>query len=315
MSVSITVIVPTRNPDSGRLERTLAGIEAQDLPRPLWELVVVDNDSDRPWDVPTGAPCVRVQEPRRGLTHARIRGIRAANGELIVFVDDDNVLVPGYLSSVAKRFTDLPRLGAASGPVEPEWEASPPAWINEFRSLLALRNLGPSVRICTGGAGVRWPDFAPVGAGLSVRREAALSYAAAVDRNPLRQALDRAGENLGSGGDNDLVFSILHSGCDVGYFPELGVTHLIPRTRLDPAYLGRLNEGIMRTWVLVLHLHGQCPWPAIPPWTVPIRSARAWLRTRAWRSPENWIRWRGRRGQFRGQALLRTIASDKHVHP
>jgi len=303
----ISVVLPTRNPHAGRLQQTLAGLQAQSLAREEWELVVVDNGSTPPLTAARqpllaelGARIVVEAEP--GLTPARLAGIRAAHGEVLVFVDDDNVLASGHLEATARHFDSSPTLGTAGGPVIAEWEIPPPAWAREFQGLLALRDLGATPRLARGGPGAAWPDFAPVGAGLCVRRTHALAYADAVDRDPRRRALDRAGGSLASGGDNDLVFTALHAAGDVGYFPELQVTHLIPAGRLDRDYLARLNRGIMRTWVRVLALHGQCPWPAIPRWTVPLRAARARLRRRAWQSPAARIRWAGDLGQFEGQA-------------
>jgi glycosyltransferase involved in cell wall biosynthesis len=248
-----------------------------------------------------GAGTTIIPEPRPGLTPARIAGIRAARGEVLVLVDDDNVLVPTYLADAVHRFETQPTLGAAGGPVVPEWEKSPPEWSREFWGLLALRERGAAPEIAQGRPAAPWPDFAPVGAGLCVRRKHALAYAEAVERDPRRHTLDRRNGALASGGDNDLVFTTLHAGADIGYFPELRLTHLIPASRLDPAYLARLNRGIMRTWVRVLALHGQCPWPAVPPATVPLRVARAWVRHRPWKGPAQQIRWSGVRGQFEGQ--------------
>jgi glycosyltransferase involved in cell wall biosynthesis len=305
----ISVLVCARNPRPEYLARTLGALRAQTLPFPFWELLVVDNASTPPLPPAAGLPghpgARVVREPRLGLTPARLRGIAEAQAPLLVFVDDDNVLAADYLACAVRLFAEQPHLGAAGGPVLPEWETVPPEWTRSFHGLLALRDLGPGIRVCKGGPGVGWPDFAPVGAGLVARRMAAQAYALALEHDTDRQALDRSGESLASGGDNDLVFSILHGGGDVGYFPELRLTHLIPEARLRTGYLTRLNAGIMRTWVLVLHLHGQCPWPAIPPWTVPLRCARAWLRTRAWSSPARRVRWSGNCGQFRGQALIR----------
>ena len=310
----ISVIVPTRNPHPGRLHRTLAGLASQTLPRSEWELVVVDNASS-PALSPAAEPLFStlharlLVEPAPGLTPARLAGFRAARGEILVLVDDDNVLHPTYLASVAQRFAASPALAAAGGPVVPEWETPPPAWSREFHGLLALRDLGPSPKIDYGGPAAPWPDFAPVGAGLAIRRPAALAYADAIATDPRRHTLDRTGTSLASGGDSDLVFTALHAGGEVAYFPELRLTHLIPAARLAPDYLARLNRGIMRTWVRVLALHGQCRWPAITPASVPFRVARAWFRQRAWRGPGARVRWAGARGQFEGLADLHAWSS------
>lgn len=303
----ISVVISTRNPHPARLRRTLLGLAGQTLPRPAWELVVVDNGST-PAISPTSEPLLAtlaariVSEPAPGLTPARLAGFQASQGEVFVLVDDDNVLAPHYLANVASRFAADPALAAAGGPVVPEWEVAPLPWTREFHSLLALRDLGPAIRIARGGARAPWPDFAPVGAGLAIRRTPALAYAEAIATDLRRRTLDRTGTSLASGGDNDLVFTALHAGGSVAYFPELHLTHLIPAGRLDAAYLARLNRGIMRTWVRVLQLHGQCPWASIASVTVPLRIARAWLRLRAWRGPAERVRWAGACGQFEGLA-------------
>jgi glycosyltransferase involved in cell wall biosynthesis len=310
----LTVILPTHNPHPGRLERTLAALQAQTLSVSEWEFILVDNAStartalaqiDLAWH-----PAARlVREPVPGLTPARLCGIHSAGGEVLVFVDDDNVLAPDYLTKVAQLFAQDPKLGAAGGIVKPEWETPPPPWLEEFRGLLALRDSGAEPQLRAGGPAAAWPDFAPVGAGLCVRRAAAETYVRALASDGSRRALDRTGDSLASGGDCDLVFTALHAGWSIGYFPELGLTHLIPASRLDPHYLGRLNQGIMRSWVCVLHLHGQCPWKPIPRWTVPLRGARAWMRFQPWRSSAARIRWRGAIGQFQGQADLSRLNS------
>ncbi len=306
----ISVVLPTHNPDLGRLRRTLDALVGQSLPRSSWELLVVDNASSPPLSS-TEIDAIGgrlVLEPTPGLTPARLAGIRAARGDLLVFVDDDNVLAPDFLVHVLSIFTRHPQLGAAGGKILPEFASPPPAWAAEFYGLLALRDLGAEEKIAPGAPAASWPDFAPVGAGLCVRHLVASAYAQHLAHDPTRRTLDRTGRSFASGGDNDLVFTVLHAGWGVGYFPQLTLTHLIPSSRLAPDYLAQLNEGIMRTWVRVLNLHGQCPWRPISPWTVPLRAARAWFRFAPWRSPANRIRWRGAVGQFQGQADLSPIS-------
>ncbi|MFA6961802.1 MAG: glycosyltransferase [Opitutaceae bacterium] len=310
MSVELSVILPTRDPHPGRLDRTLSSLAAQTLDPSRWELVVVDNGSNPPLSPsllrPLHAPARIVIEPQAGLTPARLRGIAEARGVVLVFVDDDNVLSHGFLAAALARFDALPGLAAAGGPVRPEFEIPPPAWFHEFSGLLALHDHGDIELVAPGGSGQPWPYFAPVGAGLCILRVHARAYATAIAHQPERSSLDRRAGALTSGGDNDMVFNALHNGGDVGYFPELSITHLIPAERLDAGYLGRLNKGIQRSWVRVLSLHGQNPWPVIPRWTVPLRSVRAWLRARAWRSPAHCIRWHGLHGRFLGQADIST---------
>ena len=306
MMFLISVILPTYRPNPARLTRTFGGLSAQTLDRREWELIVVDNASGpgRGPSVPTNLTARLVEEPVAGLTHARLRGLSEARGDLVIFVDDDNVLAPDFLARAAGYFTCHPNLAAAGGRVLPEFEAPAPEWTREFHGLLALRDLGPEVILARGGPGAPWPAHAPVGAGLCIRREAAERYADRLRGSRGLWIQDRTGTALTSGGDNDLVFTALHAGGDVGYFPDLSLTHLIPGSRLSRAYLARLNRGIMRSWVQLLARHGQCPWPAIPRATVPLRVARAAWRLRAWQGPAAYVRWSGSRGQFEGQADL-----------
>jgi glycosyltransferase involved in cell wall biosynthesis len=311
MSVSLSVLVPTRNPDPGRLARTLEGLATQTLNQSVWELIIIDNGS-----APSLAtyhftspglrlPRVRiVHEARPGLTLARLRGIAEARGEVIVFVDDDNVLTPSYLSAALAAFEACPRLAAAGGPVRPEFAMPPPEWLPEFFGLLALHDYGPTPLLATGDRFAPWPAFAPVGGGLCIRRSAALAYAEAVRLDPARATLDRRDGELSSGGDNDIVFTALRAGGDVSYNPELTLTHLIPAARLSSTYLARLNRGIQRSWVRVLAVHDVCPWPAISRETFPLRAIRAWFREYAWAGPAQHIRFQGILGRFEGQADL-----------
>ncbi len=304
--MDISVLIPTHNPHPGRLARTLAGLRTQTLAPGRWETILIDNASVPPVaptdEAPAGVRIVR--EPELGLSSARRRGVREATGPLCVFVDDDNVLHPDYLADVARLFAAHPRLGAIGGRSMPEFESPPADWQREFFDLLALRDLGAGALVAAelrspGAARNEYPPCAPIGAGMAVRREALLAWASGAKHDNLP---DRRGTQLSSGGDNDIVFSVLEQGRHVGYFPELELTHLIPAARLSVSYLARLNESVQRSWVHVLARHGANPWPAIPRWSVGLRKAKAWWQTRAWYSPAGYVRWRGRCGRLEGQA-------------
>jgi len=304
--------VPTHNPDVGRLRRTLAGLRTQTLPADEWETLVIDNASSPAlaWadvgpDLPSNLRLIA--EPALGLSPARSRGFREAQGEIIVLVDDDNVLDAPYLANVVRHFAADAGLGALGGIVRPEFEGPPPPWLAPFHGLLALRDLGPVPQRAhwRGGAPRQYPPCSPIGAGLAIRRAIALAYAAALAADPARRQLDRTGRQLVSGGDNDLVMHVLEAGWTIGYEPDLALTHLIPGRRMERSYLGALNRAIARSWVRVLALHGIQPWAPIPPFTLSLRRGRAWWRARAWRDDASWVTWQGWCGTLEGQSDLR----------
>jgi glycosyltransferase involved in cell wall biosynthesis len=302
MKPRLTAILCTHRPHPGRLRRALEGLARQTLAREDWELVLVDNASPEPVGLPQGLrdsiQALLVVEPVLGLSSARRAGMAIAQGGLIVFVDDDNVLDAGYLAHVVRIFGEHPRVGAIGGISEPEFERAPASWQAEFFGLLALRDLGPEPRVtkavCPPGSRVtQYPAFAPIGAGLSMRREAAEGWTAL--------ATGRRGKDLTSGEDNDLVFLIMERGWEVGYFPELRLTHLIPAGRLEPEYLARLSRAIQKSWVHVLAGHGVCPWSRLTPLGAALRKGRAWFTYRAWSSPAARIRWQAACGLFDGR--------------
>jgi len=308
--MELSVIIPTHNPHLGRLQRTLAGLRDQTFPAGRWETLLVDNASTPEVEHRVFADAVPanlriVCEPHLGLTSARRRGFTEARAPLCVLVDDDNVLAPGYLAHVVRLFAMHPRVGALGGKSLPEFEVEPPDWAREFLPLLALRDLGDQPCVAAGlrppgAARNQYPaGAAPIGAGMAIRRGAAAHWLADSGDSPLT---DRRGDKLTSGGDNDIVFTVLKHGWAVGYFPELTLTHLIPASRLTADYLARLNHGIQKSWVQVLLKYDACPWPQIAGWTVPLRQVRAWFTDRAWTSPAARIRWRGACGQFEGCA-------------
>jgi glycosyltransferase involved in cell wall biosynthesis len=311
-SVAVSVIIAAHNPNRSRLQETLGGLRRQTLPSHLWETLVVDNASTHfpnPQELSAWGPnnLRVVHQPSLGLTPARLAGIRCAAGGLVVMVDDDNVLAPGYLVEVVDIFRREPSLGAAGGKSKAVFETPPSPLLAEFLPLLAIRDLGDSEVIAASFRPDRavhneYPRCAPIGAGMALRREAAVAWADQIEHDPKRRRLDRTGHTLVSGGDNDIVMTVLEKGHSVGYFPSLSLDHLIPSSRLDPKYLARLNRAIMRSWVQVLAMHGANPWPQLGRWTVFPRQAKAFLRLRAWQSSAHYIRWQGICGQLEGQA-------------
>lgn len=103
---AVSVIIPTHNKASF-LARSLASWSCQEYGR--YELVVVNDGST---DATGGVlasyrnelPLEILDVPHQGRACARNRGLAAATGEIVVFVDDDRVVPPRFLSAhVADR--------------------------------------------------------------------------------------------------------------------------------------------------------------------------------------------------------------------
>jgi len=294
-----SVILCSYNPERQILRQAIQSLAKQTLESEKWELLLVDNRSDPPIGgdqlEPITARAKVSVETRQGLAFARRTGLRLAKGDIYIFLDDDNLPDPDYLTFALEFMDANPGVGAVGGKVIGEYAASIPAWVEEFEPLLAIRDHGDQTLISEGPPDQPYPLFSPIGAGMVIRSAAIQTW---LERET--QFSDRSGADLSSAGDCDMMFSILRSGWQLAYAPDLRLKHLIPEFRLRPAYLGRLNRGIQRSWVRLLRSYDASPWSPIPRWTLIPRKARAWVRHQAWRGGPHWIRWQGTVGHFEG---------------
>lgn len=299
----ISILISTYNPCLERLNKTINGLKQQSLSTAFWELIIIDNNSSNDFaselDISWHPGSRVIYEQRQGLTYARLMGFKEAKGEIIIMVDDDNLLNTDYLEQTLYIFKDKPLLGAIGGKSLPIFEAEEPDWLHNFYNSLALRDLGDQI------LQEKWensyPQCAPIGAGMAIRRTALKSY---IDKVLSGRSIvtDRTGTSLTSGGDNDIVIEVLKSGFTVGYFPALQLQHIIPVERMQVSYLAKLNNNTNRSWVQLLENHDINPWGKITKWTVPLRKAKAWFNYKPWKSKINYIYWRGACGTFDGLA-------------
>ncbi len=309
MSPLISVIICTHNPRQSYLAKVLAALRSQSLSTQHWELLLIDNKSDRLLETEVSLawhPHARhIREDKIGLTAARLCGIENANAPLLVFVDDDNVLQPDYLRHTIDIFQADADLGAIGGKSLPEFETEPESWIRSVWGCLALRDFGEAALTYRFGVDPKQhPDFAPIGAGMAIRRAAAEQYRDCILHDPKRKSFDRTGKSLQSGGDCDINLTILNAGWAVGYFPQLELLHLIPANRIDRDYLARLNRASCRSWVQVLDVHDIRPWQRISAPSVLPRKLKAVFSYKPWKSPVHYIRWQGACGLFEGLSTL-----------
>jgi rhamnosyltransferase len=94
----LSVVIPTRN-RRDVLEQCLRRLSDQHLERSGYEVIVVDDGSDdaSPVSPPANLDLRRLRQPPRGPAAARNHGVRAARGNVIVFIGDDIFVPPDFL--------------------------------------------------------------------------------------------------------------------------------------------------------------------------------------------------------------------------
>lgn len=247
----ITVITCTHNPRSDYLAETVAALRKQTFPSERWEFLLIDNASSvekRPRCDLSWHPHARlICEEKLGLTPARLRGIREAQGALLVFVDDDNVLDADFLGTAWQVAEEKPFLGSWSGQCRARFDEPPPDWTRRYWGNLVIREFETDAWSNL----PRLTETMPCGAGLCVRKSVAQHYLNKHDQARRTFQFDRTGDSLVSGGDNDLAASACEAGLGVGLISNLRLTHLIPSERLTVEYLSRLAEGIQFSSLLL----------------------------------------------------------------
>lgn len=163
----LSVIVPAFN-GTRVLPQALAALAASDLPRACWELIVVDDGStDDTAEVAArwADVLVRIPGSPHGPGYARNRGVEAARGEVVVFVDADVVVHPDALRRFAWVFARDPELGAVFGSYDDKPRA--PGVVSRYRNLLHHwhhhQNAGEAETFWAGCGAVRRSVFLAAG--------------------------------------------------------------------------------------------------------------------------------------------------------
>lgn len=227
-------MICTRN-RADLLRKAIASIVRQDFPRSVYEIVVVDNGStDHTHGVVSEFQVddrvVYILEDRIGLCVARNTGWRSCRGSYVAYFDDDAIAQPGWLRAIGNAVERYgPNTGVAGGRVDPMWEGARPKWLSDqIVGSLTIVDWGPHEMMI--------PDLARawlVGSNMVVPK-ALLESLGGFDPR-----LDRIGNNLLSSGDIFLQKKIAERGYSVIYVPEIAISHLVPRSRLEQGWFRR----------------------------------------------------------------------------
>jgi glycosyltransferase involved in cell wall biosynthesis len=96
-----------------------------------WEVILVDNNSDddtrlvfEEFEKHYESKIRYIFEEKRGISHARNRGIKAARGEIIAFTDDDVIVDNYWIQNIEKAFKEHNDVACVGGKILPVWEIS-----------------------------------------------------------------------------------------------------------------------------------------------------------------------------------------------
>lgn len=238
--VRATVAMPTYR----RLDTALAALDSvlAQQTAVAYEVLVLDNAVDPELERAVAqrrqhsrVPLRYIPVPVVGLHNGRHTAADCAAGELLFYIDDDIIADPHWLDGLAEAFSD-PAVQLATGPVLPDYEVQPPAWLDGF-----WHHPGPGQRWCgqlslldLGDEPQQIDARLVFGANFAIRRETLFELGGFhPDSLPWSQRRYR--------GDGETAVSDAASerGMRAVYHPAAKVRHRVPAERLTHDYFER----------------------------------------------------------------------------
>lgn len=200
-------------------------------------------------------------ELRTGAYHARCRAIAASRADIIVFVDDDVIPAPDFLTVIVGAFDD-PGLGVVGGSIEGLFEGDVPSWCTaRLLSHVPVLPLTEDVEACV------WPYYPP-SACLGIRRAPCLDFYLAPERSDAGLG---PGGNVGSdrplyfGEDTDLCEIFARAGYRITRLAAFRCQHRTSAARLTPQWFIKRFAEEGRTRVRLSRLRqGSAFGPGVP---------------------------------------------------
>jgi len=228
LTTFVSVVVPTRD-RAGLLSDCLGSLLNQEFPVERYEIIVVDDGSQdetrrvvaRIHDTLVLPTLKYVKAAVTGLNAARNAGIREALGDAIMFVDDDVLAPPSWLSAMVDGFLRHPEASDFGGPTRVRLEGKGP-------SFCAVDRLDGEFYLGDAEVNVR----GVIGANMGIRRRAI-------------QAVGLFDESLsGSGDETEWELRLVKAGGQIVYLPKAWLWHR--RTAADLRLFTMLGKRFRR---------------------------------------------------------------------
>ena len=235
----ISAIISTYNREK-YLPKLFKSISKQDYLN--FEIIIIDNNSPGNTKELTekfikNNPKLKIKyflETKQGLSFGRNRGIKEANGDFIIFLDDDAFISNNYFHRISFYFKQYSDVMAIGSKILLNYESIIPKWENPYlNSLLGYFNLGNDVKYFKG-------NNYPRGSNMSFRKEVFNLVGLFNTR------LGRIGNELGGGEEKDIFQRIYNKKLNVLYVPDAIVYHSVPIKRTKVSFIRKQAIGTGR---------------------------------------------------------------------
>ena len=233
--MKISIIIPTHN-RADSLKRTIDSVikienEAE------FDLIIVDNNStDNTKAVVESYPkfAKYVYEKNTAFTKARQTGAENANGDILLYLDDDVIVLPNSLNSIIETFNNYPDCGVIAGKILPHFENQPPDWALACQRTFngwSLYNPTNRTNLGIGFQEVSWAAGPMMAISQKVYKDVGgfpadtIGVETNVDQHSFRKLY------IGPG-DYGLCYNVIKNGYKVYYSPDVACYHVIFPVRL-----------------------------------------------------------------------------------
>ena len=241
-NVVVSVIICSYN-RANYIVQALKSLSAQSLHKSKFEVIVVDNNSTDDTESVcsvymkenTDLNAFYLTETQQGSSFARNTGAKHANGELLVFMDDDAVAEKYFLENIVRFFNNNPKAGGLGGRIIPLYIPHEPKWMSHFvSSLVGNFHYSETVKEFS-------KEKYPLESNMTVRKKDFDAIGGFSENLPGVKGTLRIG-----GEGKDFFFRLKALGKSIFYDPSVQVQHVVETSKLTRAYMYRVASGIGR---------------------------------------------------------------------
>lgn len=173
------------------------------------------------------------KEMNQGLSFALNRGIKEAQGEFLIFVDDDETIIPQHLERLDNHLRTYPEAVLCGTPVIPVYEIPEPKWMSRFTQRLigGYFDQGKEVKI------LEAKNYPGTGHTI-IKKELYERY------GNYNTELGRKGTSLIGAEDKDMFNRLKNNNIVCYYLPDIPIYHHIPPNKMTDEFFHKLTYSI-----------------------------------------------------------------------